>query len=731
MKIDFLCSKLAQPQLSCCFGLIIDHVRREAEIAIRGESGDTLQLLLDYGDGLFEDLFFTAHGEKCAVTAVRRLHHHGNSILHLNELYCDFEAIDFSGGKSSDDYFYHLENPRIYERFCIPVDEDRTGAQISDTEFDPLAGNRWADPGTIHERIGRSPYQPFPAILLSNMTSVYGLVHGTLSQNVFYHCYETGHNETGLYLKVISAFKAIDYREIHPGEILVDEWYFEETREADKIEHFFDGYTAELRRKLPANYGATEINRHSLVWGSWNDGNHRNINSEQLLKTAQYLKETFPTVKWIQIDDGYSNEACRLNIAHGLGMPYEGKDGIDYSRFPEGMKVFFDAIRRIGLRPAIWIGGLCPKATRIYREKPEWFCNYDHRVTASAPLDISQPEVWKYMLDALDMLLMEFGCEGMKHDFWSYVFEESMPLFANHCYSGYEYRRNWLVEIRKRLSSDGYLQTGCDIVMGNPFLGEYFTNYRYGIDIGSGNWDCVKTSFLWGSACFATHTGDLFVPNSDSVGLFPGLTDNEALFCINYCLVTGSMVEIAGNLDLHVGEPRMEILQKAVCCPDNGHNVYFANFDYRAGHHAPDCFYFKGTIFSLLRDNPLLPIRTLAFFNLNDIALDRSVMPIDLGLTDGEYLAYDIWADEYIEFSERLETNLALHGSRLFAIVPRNQFAVLDANIKLDAVSCENHIFSLKFAHPGKLRLRLWNGTRIIVLERILNVFGETVEVRV
>ena len=101
--------------------------------------------------------------------------------------------------------------------------------------------------------------------------------------------------------------------------------------------------------------------------------------------------------------------------------------------------------------------------------------------------------------------------------------------------------------------------------MGNPFLGEYFTNYRYGIDIGSGNWDYVKTNFLWGAACFATHTSDLFVPNSDSVGLFPGLNDTEAMFCLNYCLTSHTMVEIAGKLsEADPESPRFRTLKKAV-----------------------------------------------------------------------------------------------------------------------------------------------------------------------
>ena len=106
--------------------------------------------------------------------------------------------------------------------------------------------------------------------------------------------------------------------------------------------------------------------------------------------------------------------------------------------------------------------------------------------------------------------------------------------------------------------TDEKLRRILDSLGGKPC---YFTNYRYGIDIGSGNWDFVKTNYLWGMACFATHTGDIFVPNSDSVGLFPGLSDTEAMFCLNYCLVTHTMVEIAGKLSEHADSPRIPILR--------------------------------------------------------------------------------------------------------------------------------------------------------------------------
>ena len=708
---------LEQPALRCRFGLTVagaDWTPERAEYRAAARP----HLKLAYAEGVTEELFFdrTPEGGTCLL---RRVRNGSGRTLALNELWCRFSGLSF-GGDPAGDYFYHLENPRMYDRYCIAVDADRFGF-CRDSGYDPAAGNRWSDPGTIHQRVGRSPYQPFPAILLSHREKPRGLVHGTLSQKVFYHCYEMEHAADGsLDLAIFSPFKAVAYRDFRPGEVLTDLWYMGLTDDAAAVEKVFSGYTAELRRRLPTGCGRSDVNRHALVWGSWNDGAMRDVSADAVLQTAAYLKEHFPTVAWIQIDDGYAAESGRLGLAHGLGMPYEGEAGLDRAKFPEGMTAFFDRVRELGLRPAIWIGGFCPKETPIFRDHPEWFCDYRRRVADTAPLDVSRADVRAYMQQALDTLLTEYGCEGMKHDFWSYAFEDGDPLLSGHERSGYEYRRWWLQEIRRRLAADGYLQTGCDIVMNNPFLGEFFTNYRYGVDIGAGNWECVTSTFRWGAACFATHTGDLFVPNSDAVGMLPGLTDDEALFCLNYCLVTASMVEIAGHLEQFHGQPRLKRLRKAVCCPNNGQEVFLPGWDYRASDDPPETFCFLGPFFSLLRGEPHLPLCTLGFFNLGEEEAPRSVSRAALGLAPGDYLAWDVWRETLTEWREELAVPVPAHGSRLFTIVPKDRGPqVLDSDMKIASAEAAGEGLRVTFAFAGPVSIHYWDGARVRLCEGV------------
>ncbi len=622
----------------------------------------------------------------------------------VKELKARLSGIDF-GKQRKDDYFYHLENPRIYETMTFPIDYKRSCEDAANSEFDVTANNRWADPGVVQERIGASPYQPFPAILLSNYQTQKGIVHGSLSQNVFYHNYLTYHKEDGIVLEVYSSFKATEYREVRPNEVLTDEWYLGITDNADNIERIFAEYTSVLREKIPVSYGASRINRDCLVWGSWNDGFFRKISHETLMREARAIVKYFPTVKWLQVDDGY---ASYNKQAHGLGVPYEGEDGVDCEKFPKGLRAFTDEIKLLGLRPAVWIGGLCPVDTKIYREKPSWFIDYSKRISSASPLDVSVENVREYMKKALDVLISDYGFEGVKHDFWSYAFEDSGDLYSIKSASGYELREWWLQEIRGRLPKDGYLQTGCDIVQANPFLGEYFTNYRYGVDVAEGAWDNMKVNMQWGASCFATHTGDMFVPNSDAVGIFRSLSDREFLFLTTYILITRSCVEISGRFsEISPDEWRLKILQKAVCNPNNGQDVYFLDYDYRkSGRNIPEVWYIKSAHFSC-ESSKLLPQRTLALFNVDDNEKTVAFESDKLGLNSHDLLLIDVWSGEQFECGRMCQTVLSPHECRLFAICEKGVTHIFDANVKITNVRRLKNGISFETDYGARVELLL------------------------
>lgn len=694
-----------KPYIQTLAGRLEPH---EITVANNKESRN-VHLSLNYRNPSFAEDWYIARDDDKIVWHRRGKNISGGKI-ELVELGLEISGITF-GKNPARDYFYHPENPRIYGRMSIPVDLKRTKEQVKDSGFDSLAGTKWADPGVVCDRVGASPYQPFPAVLLSNYETNKGLVHGTLSQKLFYHNHLFRHDGGTVTWDILSSFKAISHLELDSGAIFDDCCYLGLTENAGNIEKIFDGYGEVLRQYLPPLFGQKNANRHAVVWGSWNDGICRDIDQERLFKMADFIKANLPTVEWMQIDDGYALNASKLNHAHGLGAPYEENGGVDLNKFPQGLKVYTDGIKERGLKPALWIGGGVPLGAPLANDHPDWFFDYSYRITRAGVLDVSLPAVRDYMRKALDFYFNESGFEGMKHDFWSYAFEDSHDLLKNKNASGYQWRTWWLSEIRKRLPEYGYLQTGCDIVMGNPFLAEYFTNYRYGIDIGSGNWEHVKTNFLWGTACFALHIGDLFVPNSDSIGLFPGLSDTEALFTINYCLISRSMVEVAGWLYKEKNHPRFKWVKKALCCPNNGQDVYFADYDYREpGSPGPAIWYLKTPHFSRREGNLYMPLRTLAVFNVADEEKSFSITPEKLNLPHGDYVVTDVWTLDTFDISLLADFSIPSRGSRLFAVNLKNKNPrVLDSNIKINETIFSAGSLSLDLAYGGDLELVLSN----------------------
>ncbi len=212
-------------------------------------ANDNLHLFAKCKD--FSDDIYIKKNEN-GFSARRAFKNCSDKPLKLSELGICFEGIDLCKNPDGD-YYYHLENPRLFDKLILKVDSKRVAGENNDGKYDEIGGNKWCDPGVVTDRVGACPYQPFPAILFSNSKTKSGIVHGTLSQDVFYHCYLPSHKDGLLCFDAYSSFKDIAYREVKPSEALVDMWYLGKTECADDIEHIFDKYSLELRKILCAS----------------------------------------------------------------------------------------------------------------------------------------------------------------------------------------------------------------------------------------------------------------------------------------------------------------------------------------------------------------------------------------------------------------------------------------------------------------------------------------------
>lgn len=662
------------------------------------KEAQTMQLHAEQ-EGLFRDTIYLRYDNK-AITARRVFQSRADSDIRVKELGFFLNGIDF-GSDSSNDYYYHIELPRYHGNNTLPIGYNRMNPDDeANTAYDVVPGADCVDMTPFantkshphQSRIGASLCLPFPAILLSNYQVKTGLVHGTLSQDVFYHNYEMSHDEKGVALQIYSSFKNIDALTMEPGRIIVDEWYLGRTEEADDLDRIFANYSDVLRAKLQTQCGKSNANRRYAIWGSWNDLVWRNISEDILVEEARFLQKNFPTVKWLQVDDGYST----IDV-HGLGMAYDDDAELDKKKFPNGFRHYTDAVRLAGLRPAVWISLWCPEEAAVRREHPEWFLQYKRTYPTFMPFDVSRADVREFMEEAVHKFFKEYGFDAVKMDFWSHAFEDSTPVLTETRQSGYELRRWWLQTLRSALPTDGYLQTCCDVAMGNPFLGEFASNYRYGSDISGGDWEFVKATYHWGTHCFATHTGDLFVPNSDSIGLLPDLNEDEAMFVTNYCMITHSMVELAGRLSQSDNKQRIKILQKAFCNPNNGQDVYLAHYDYRTKTtRLADTMYCKTPHFSCEEGNPSMPLVTVAMFNVYETGKTMCVSAADLKLPEGHYTFTNVWTGEQFSHVSSVTVELAPHGSVLFAVSCEQGLQLYDANLRINKLQTERNVMTLE-----------------------------------
>ena len=162
----------------------------------------------------------------------------------------------------------------------------------------------------------------------------------------------------------------------------------------------------------------------------------------------------------------------------------------------------------------------------------------------------------------------------------------------------------------------------------------------------------------------------------------------------------------------------MAWVKKALCCPNNGQDVFFADYDYRDDASlGPPIWFLKTPHFTLLEGASGLPLRTVAVFNLADEARDFALTPAKLRLPAGDYTITDVWSLETADLSRFAGFTLAGRRSRLFAVSPKtDQLQVLDANTKIDAVTATGKGLAIHFAHAGDLALVLSRKPRRLLL---------------
>ncbi len=230
------------------------------------------------------------------------------------------------------------------------------------------------------------------------------------------------------------------------------------------------------------------------VYCTWNFSVFTHITEADCLRRMDVVAKA-QRKGYFQIDHGYQKpkEAGGQASADVDGYYPDPEAVWDPVRFPSGPRGFVKACRDRGLRPAIWWSPRVDRKGPISREHPEWLV----RNAKGEPiddvghlmLDASVPEVRAFIERCIHTIVKVWGFEGIKVDFYTYMFDHADAVFRNGG-TGVAWKR-WLHRVvRQALGPKGYFLHCISCPLGNPFLAlDGCDSYRAGIDIHSGEWE--------------------------------------------------------------------------------------------------------------------------------------------------------------------------------------------------------------------------------------------------
>jgi hypothetical protein len=367
---------------------------------------------------------------------------------------------------------------------------------------------------------------------------------------------------------------------LQPGETLAGEPCLVQIVDTNDPQEAMAGYYAILRRQ--GAFARREQNPlpKQRIYCSWNYDFFGDIDEEKMLGQIPVLKRHFPSVRFLQIDDGY--QACHgpdrhamIDLCYGdLPQPFDPK------RFPDGPKAFCDKVRAAGYRPAIWLGLWASLGSRIIQDHPDWILRTDTgeelKFTdwygGTAILDPSVPGVRDYLDHVAATVFGDWGFEGLKLDFSTFAVNGKRVRYREAGWTAVEWRHEIEAIFRRHLPADGFF--GWCVVAGTaqPFLSQadYF---RCAIDIGHGDWNLARRIALW------TANTNLFLqerpclPNIDSIGWSAAFDETSWRTWLNLVAVSGAGLEVSGDLR-KLPEERLRLLARTLELSDPDRRVW-------------------------------------------------------------------------------------------------------------------------------------------------------------
>ena len=423
--------------------------------------------------------------------------------------------------------------------------------------------------------VGWSEDQAFPGLFIGAAEKPIGLFCAALTQQRLHLLFRLrGRNHKGEWFFEIDEHTSSPVGVVlQPGEVLRGESLFFGLCSTNNPQQA----SVEYEKQLDARgvYGRLPLNPlvDQRIWCSWNYDFFAKITEADAMRQLPIIRENFPSVKFIQLDDGYQKEIVP-GARSMIDLVYDGVDPFDPVKFPSGAKGFADRIKAEGFRPAIWLGLWASKASRLIQENPDWVLKdeigrpmiFDAWYGGTCVLDASLLEVQAYFERVAETVFGKWGYEGVKLDFSTFAFDGKRNRLKGPL-TPLQSRQRLLSSFRKHLPEDGFFGWCVVAGTGHPLVGLEADYFRNAEDIGKGNWELARRIALWTLNTNLLMRRRPVFPNIDSVGWSPEFDETAWLSWLNLCAISGAAIEISGDL-AKLSPERLRLMAKTMDLSD-------------------------------------------------------------------------------------------------------------------------------------------------------------------
>ncbi|MDD4873073.1 MAG: alpha-galactosidase, partial [Kiritimatiellae bacterium] len=376
----------------------------------------------------------------------------------------------------------------------------------------------------------------------------------------------------------------------------------------------------------------------------------------------------------VQIDDGWQDGQTKNGPRKNFTQVKP--DG----PYKSGMKATAEKIRALGLVPAIWLMPFSGShEDPWYRDHRGWFVKRDdgtphESAWGGTALDMTNPEVLKYLREEIHRIVKEWGygylkmdglCSGaaVNHCYVNDVYKDDKigdAVLSNPDKTNIEAYRDGLRLIRKTAGRDTFILGCCTPQNMRSYGGPFglIDAMRIGPDNGT-KWSGIRTGPIYGARNYHLH-GRIWYNDPDPLYVRKSLSLDQARAICSWVTISGQL-SASSDSYADLTPDRVDILKRTM----PSHNLRPRPVDLFE-ENVPQIWLLSDQYAATRRD-------VVGLFNWDDkkdLVIDRSLENIGLS-GQAEYMAYEYWSNKLLgPFKGNLKQTLAPASCAVLSLKP-------------------------------------------------------------